>query len=96
MVRHRSMGVGFLGSLIIRWYHWKALVLIVGCLTLTWVVCLRLFSVAHQNKTHYRLLDGQPSSPTSRLKLQVHSSEFVADSYHKIPWRKLLSHSSVM
>ena len=89
------MGVGFLGSLIIKWYHWKALVLIVGFFTLSWTICLRLFSVAHHKKTQYRLLDGQPTSPTSRLKLNLQPSSFMA-SCRKIPWKKLLSQSSVM
>jgi hypothetical protein len=91
----RSMGAGILGSLIIRWYHWKVLVLIASVLSLAWVVCLRAFSVSHHNKTCYRLLDGRPLAPTSRLKLQFRPSDFVA-SCRKVPWREILSHSSVI
>ena len=83
------MGVGIFGSLIIRWYHWKVLVLIASVLSLAWVACLRAFSVRHHNKTRYRLLDGRTLSPTSRLKLRVGPSDFVA-SCRKVPWREIL------
>ena len=89
------MGVGFVGSLVIEWYHWKALVLMVGCFTLSWALCLRQFSVSHNKKTQYRLLDGQPTSPTSRLKLRVQSVSFMA-SCRRVPWKTLLSNTSVM
>lgn len=90
----RIISVGFFGSLIIQWYNWKVLVFLVGCMSLGWTVCLQLFSSSHHKKMQYRLSDSiRP--PTSRLKLHIQPSSLLA-SCRSVPWKELLSHSSVM
>ena len=89
------MGIGFIGSLIIRLYSWQALVVFTGCVCLLWTVCIRSYSLSLHKKMHYRISDSAQSPTERRLKLNVQPSTLMA-TCSNVPWRELLLKSSVM
>lgn len=92
----RTSVVGVIGSLVISSQGWRSLMLLVGSVSLAWVLGLCAFSTRYK-KTHYNLSNGAQLVSGTDPKLAAQPLSLVSFCIGSdVPWKALLTQAPVL